>query len=245
MRDNRNSAHEKGGAPSWMTTYGDMVTLLLTFFVLLYSFSSIDAEKWQALVVSLSGGSKGVLQHETEVAELEKKESPKIEDLDELQAELAEFQELYENLKQYVEENQLASQIILSKTDSEIQIRFADNVLFDSGKANLKPNAMEILTKITAALISYKDSIKMIRIEGHTDNVAINTSEFPSNWELSTARAVEVLRYLVEKKQIKPDIISAVGYGEYHPIASNNTEQGRTSNRRVDFVIARSTGENF
>jgi chemotaxis protein MotB len=233
----RNAPGTKKGAPAWMNTYGDMVTLLLTFFVLLYSFSTVDAEKWQALVVSLSGGGSGVLE---EIA-VTKQNTLEAVNFDELHDQLEEFQELYENVSEYIENNNLSSSVVLSKTDSEIQLRFVDNVLFDSGSADLKNNAREILSKITLAIKTYKDSIEMIRIEGHTDNVQTNTPQFPTNWELSTARAVEVLRFLIETRQVDPDIISAVGYGEYHPIADNNVQAGRDRNRRVDFVIARTS----
>ncbi|MCK9479799.1 MAG: OmpA family protein [Firmicutes bacterium] len=238
MRSGRQNTRK--GAPAWMNTYGDMVTLLLTFFVLLYSFSSIDAEKWQALVISLSGGQRGVMQHTAHTSDSELQQDI---DFAQLQAELAEFQRLYDSIVRYVEENNLAAQILLSHTDNEIQMRFVDNVLFDSGKANLKPAASNILSQIATALTSHRDSIKMVRIEGHTDNVVINTSEFPSNWELSTTRAVEVLKYLVESNRVEPSMVSAVGYGEYHPIADNDLPSGRASNRRVDFVIARSLNE--
>lgn len=235
MRRRKQNSSDKG-APSWMNTYGDMVTLLLTFFVLLYSFSSIDAEKWQKLVVSFSGGEKGVLQNSADI-----ETSLDIDEVDysEIKNSLADFQKLYESIKEYIEENGLATNIILTKTDNEIKICFIDNVLFDSGSADLKVNAKEILTKITLAINTYETSIHMVRIEGHTDNVYINTTKFPSNWELSTARAVGVLRHLIESEMLDPKILSAVGYGEFHAISDNNTEEGRAKNRRVDFVIAR------
>lgn len=226
----KNQEPEKKSAPAWMTTYGDMVTLLLTFFVMLYSFSSIDSEKWQRLVESLSGGSS-VLENVVTTTTLEGNQS--------LESRIQQFEELYLRLRQYIEENQLTNRVNLTRSDSEIQIRFVDNVLFDSGKADLKPEALEILSKITVALDTYKNSIQMVRVEGHTDNVAINTSLFPSNWELSTARAVEVLRFIVETQNFDPVKASAVGYGEYHPVADNDTDLGRAKNRRVDIVIAR------
>jgi len=218
-----------------MNTYGDMVTLLLTFFVLLYSFSSVDTGKWQSLVNSFSGGT-GVLE---DVAT-----TPKQVDYEALHSQLQEFQKLFEQLEEYIEQNGLGSRVELAKTDNEIQIRFVDNVLFDPGEAKLKPEAIEILSKITLAFQSYNNSIEMVRIEGHTDNVAINTAEFPSNWELSAARAVEALRFLIENQNFNSSKVSAVGYGEYHPIADNNTDYGRAKNRRVDFVIAR-TGSDY
>jgi len=231
----RKEGGSKKGAPAWMNTYGDMVTLLLTFFVLLYSFSSVDAEKWQNLVVSLGGGDKGVLQNNAPV----ETSNVNQEEYEALKSKLADFQSLYESIKGYIAENDLETKITLTKTDNEIQIRFVDNVLFDSGSADLKNDAIEILSKITLALKTYSTSIEMIRIEGHTDNVAINTAKFPTNWELSTARAVGVLRNLIEKEQLDANVVSAVGYGEYHSIADNSTPEGRAKNRRVDFVIAR------
>lgn len=209
---------------AWMNTYSDMVTLLLTFFVFLYSFSTIDSGKWEMLVEALTGNP--ISAEETEL-------------IDASVVRIQNFQKLYEQLEEYVEQNGLSSKIDMQKSDIEIQIRFVDNVLFDSGQARIKPEAIDILSKITLALNTYRDSIEMIRIEGHTDNVAIHTPEFPSNWELSTARAVEVLRFLVEREGFDANRISAVGYGEYHPIADNSTAEGRSKNRRVDFVISR------
>jgi chemotaxis protein MotB len=113
-------------------------------------------------------------------------------------------------------------------------VRFADQVFFDLGKADLKPEAIEILTRLGPLL---KDIPNPIRIEGHTDNLPISTARFPSNWELSTHRATSVIRYLVEELGFSPDKLSAAGYGEYRPIADNETPAGRALNRRVDIVI--------
>lgn len=231
MRKRRSSNESNGIGGTWITTYGDMVTLLLCFFVLLYTFSTIDADKWDRLSSALRGG-KGVLLNDSEVQE-------QIQQDIELMEELQKFQMLYSNIKEYVESNDLQEDILITKTDNEIRMRFTNNVLFDSGRAILKEEAYPILNEIASGIMQFKDSVQMIRIEGHTDNLAISTPEFPSNWELSTARAVNVLRYLIEEKDIPPNIISAVGYGEHHPFADNSTEEGRIKNRRVDFVIAR------
>lgn len=237
----KKSKLEKKGSPAWMTTYSDMVTLLLTFFVLLYSFSSIDADKWQRLVVAFTGDTS-IFEQKSELHINQQQAG--LDEITQLQQQLKDFQELYEKLKAYVESSELDTKILLNKTDNEIQIRFTDNVLFDSGKANLKDEALEILSKITVAIRTYEQSIQMIRIEGHTDNVPINTAEFPSNWELSTARAVTVLKFLIQNQNLSPEMLSAVGYGEYHNIAGNDTAEGRAKNRRVDFVIARSADKN-
>lgn len=113
-------------------------------------------------------------------------------------------------------------------------VRFADQVFFDLGKADLKPEAVEILNRLGPIL---KGIPNPIRIEGHTDNLPINTAQFPSNWELSTYRATRVIRYFIEELGFSPDKLSAAGYGEYRPIADNDTPEGRSLNRRVDIVI--------
>lgn len=240
MKKRNKDSGSKGA--NWMDTYGDMVTLLLTFFVLLYSFSSIDSNKWERLVAALSGG-KGVLVDEAAVKELQ---LPELEQADpenmegmanqgEISVQNAE--NLYQQLKGYIEANNLAKDVVLTRAGDEIRIRFTSNVLFDLGKANIKPEAYTILDNVSYALATYNQTIEMVRIEGHTDTLPISTREFPSNWELSTSRAVNVLRYMIERNGLPATQMSAVGYGEYHPFADNSTEEGRQLNRRVDFVI--------
>jgi len=223
-----------------MDTYGDMVTLLLTFFVLLYSFSSIDSNKWERLVAALSGN-KSVLIQDEAIKELE---LPELADEAEVNQEVNQgdistqnAEALYQQLKSYIEHNNLAQNVALSRSGDEIRIRFTSNVLFDLGKANIKPEAYTILDNVSLALKTYNQTIEMVRIEGHTDNLPISTRDFPSNWELSTTRAVNVLRYMIEVNGLPSTQMSAVGYGEYHPFADNSTEAGRQLNRRVDFVI--------
>jgi len=220
---------ETGGGANWMDTYGDMVTLLLCFFVLLYASSSIDANKWAKIVISF-GGSPGILTSNESVID---------EVADPLIAREVEHaaQKLYDELKEYVGQNGMERDVMVVKSGDEILLRFANNVLFDTGKADIKPEAKDIMFQVSEAMVQYSSRINMIRIEGHTDNVPIHTREFSSNWELSSTRAVNVLRYVIENHNYPVDKISAVGYGEFHPFASNETEEGRSFNRRVDFVI--------
>jgi chemotaxis protein MotB len=110
-------------------------------------------------------------------------------------------------------------------------------VLFDSGKDILKPQAMEIIDKVSEII---KETPKKILVEGHTDNVPISTFKFPSNWELSTTRAVNVVKYMIDKNGIAAARLSAAGYSDQHPISENTSEEGRKNNRRVDMVILRS-----
>jgi chemotaxis protein MotB len=119
-------------------------------------------------------------------------------------------------------------------------IRFKDNVLFDSGSADIKVASYDILDFLGELLNSDEFINEQIRVEGHTDNVPIRTSLYPTNWELSTHRASNVVKFFIERAKMLPDRLSASGYSEYHPIATNETAEGRASNRRVDIVVIKS-----
>lgn len=235
----RGTSNEKKGSPEWMTTYGDMVTLLLCFFVLLFAFSEIDAQKFEAIIQSFKG-SLGVLEGGKTIEEVPYIDTDSLTDrnLTTEQIELEDFKALYKKIDEYVQENGLSAQIFLSLEERGLLIRFSDNVLFDSAKAELKPEARMILDEIGKVLIEIN---KYIRVEGHTDNIPISTPQFPSNWELSTTRATNVLHYLINSIGLNPRSLSASGYSEYHPVGENNSLEGRAKNRRVDIVIMRSS----
>jgi len=230
-----------------MDTYGDMVTLLLCFFVLLYSFSSIDAAKQKELVGAFNGTASAEAIETLDVSEA--REDP-ISTIDSMvnysnrtddsaaqsKTELA-FDQLYANIKRYISENGLGGQLSVSRTEDTIILRFGAVFLFESGKADLLPNGQATLTNIVDIISQNASAIKLITIEGNTDNVPIKNSEFSDNWDLSVNRAVNVLRTVQGYQVIGASKLAAVGYGEYQPIASNQTEEGRARNRRVDFVI--------
>ncbi|MDD3839702.1 MAG: OmpA family protein [Clostridia bacterium] len=236
----RLNKRKKNNTQSWLVTYSDLVTLLLTFFVLLFSFSSIDAVKWKAIVQSLTGNI-GVLEEGKTLDEGEMVNQGQVDDqiAKEADEQDVKFNKLYEDIKKYMDTKDLDVTVSMSEQKNEILIRFKDNVLFDSAKAILKQDAKEILDNIADGIYKFQGDINLVRVEGHTDNLPINTKFFPSNWELSTARAVKVVRYFVENSSIRPDIFSPSGYGEYRPVASNKTVKGRAKNRRVDIVIVR------
>ena len=220
------------GAPAWMSTYGDMVTLLLCFFVLLFSFATLDVQKFTAIAQSMTGA-LGVLDSGVTVTM-----EPLVNSFpgDSPTDEEEEFVKLYEEMSEYIKENNLESSITLRLDERGLLVRFMDDVLFDSGKADLTPKAREIINTV-AGIIKQND--RNVRVEGHTDNVPINTYRFPSNWELSTTRAVNVVKYLIEVNGIDPVRLSASGYADQHPVDDNNTKEGRQKNRRVDMVILR------
>lgn len=221
----------------WMTTYGDLITQILIFFVMLFALSNVDTNKFN-LVMSSVQGSLGVLPGGRSLIEGEFVEEGLVgENLYLGEQEQQELREIGESILEIVKENGYRG-VTVSLDERGLAVRFMEGVFFDSGKANLKKEAIELLDEIAPIL---KKTQRHIRVEGHTDNVPIHTREFPSNWELSTARAVNVLRYLVENHGIPPKMISAAGYGEYHPVAPNDTDQNRARNRRVEIIILSSS----
>lgn len=239
MSREKKPQEQKAGLPEWLATYGDLVTLLMCFFVLLFAFSSIDAQKFEAVMQSFQG-SAGILSGGKTLTdgplvfngmpEAQTTESPE---------ESQKLQELKEKVEEYLEQNNLQANVLVELDARGLLLRFKDNVLFDSGKADLKPDALKILGFLGTVLNTPEFAERYIRVEGHTDNVPINTIRFPSNWELSTGRASSVIRYYIENTQFKPDRFTASGYGEYYPVANNDTPEGRALNRRVDIVILR------
>jgi chemotaxis protein MotB len=159
-----------------------------------------------------------------------------VEKIDKLSQQLDELTQTKKLLEERLSQEINDKQVKLQMMEKGLVITFVADVLFDSGKAKIKPEAYPILDKVARVL---KENIPELNvgIEGHTDNVPIKHSGWKSNWELSTSRALSVLHYLVDQKEILPDRVSAIGYGEYKPVASNDTKDGRSANRRVEVVI--------
>lgn len=227
---------EGGANEEWLATYADTITLILTFFVLLYSFSSIDAVKFQKISSSL----QSVLSGKNNDSILEFNMSGEVPivgspiDLGPKQTGTTESEEIYKKIKGFVDSNNLKDTIQI-KTDSRgVIMELKDNILFDIGKAEIKEPSKAILDKINSLIATFPNEVI---VEGHTDNVPINTEKYPSNWELSTQRAVNVLKYFVQVKGQNPQRFQAAGYGEYRPIAPNNNYTNRAKNRRVNILI--------
>ncbi len=219
---------------SWMTTYSDLVTLLLCFFVMLYAFSNLDVKKFQGIMAYFQG-SRGVLDGSNVI------DTPILRDQEEI-----DLEELKNALEEYASSSNLEEEITVSIDERGLIIRFMDRVLFDPGKAELKPEAREILDTVAEILQRDEFKDKAIKVEGHADTTPVSPKDgFPTNWELSTARATNVLRYLVEQKGIEGERISASGYSYYRPIAPNDTKENKAKNRRVDIVILKSSQEKY
>ena len=237
----QSSSDDEGGGANWMDTYGDLVTLLLCFFVLLFSFSSVDAAKWEALVGSLSGSAaiaipvlspNDVVEQPIPLEVWNTSDDTDVETVD-----YQTFRQLHTNVATYIYENNINATVEPDWEALILIIRFADNILFESGSDVLRSGALPVLDQISLVMEMNMPLISMIRIEGHTDNRPIRTPRFRNNWDLSAFRALNTMQYILETGGIDPHIITPVGYGEYHPVASNETSEGQQLNRRVDFVI--------
>jgi len=216
------------GSPAYMTTYGDMMTLLLTFFVLLLSFSSMREAKFRRAMGSLKGA-LGVLPHEQSVIKPERVPIPQLTNLQE-----SEIEESIVRLEDILSDQQLREAVRLQISDRGMTITIDDPVMFESGDAGLRPKAYPILTRIASLARGWPNTI---RIEGHTDNDPIRTEKFPSNWELSTARALSVLHFFQDDAGFDPIDLVAIGRGEFDPIALNDTPENKTKNRRIEIHI--------
>ena len=241
----RKKKEDSGGLTGneWLGTYSDCVTLLLTFFVLLYSMSSVDSEKVKAIsqAFSIMSGQAGNTFLEYD---LYQGSQPIIggESKIENTVEVSEDgnRTMYKDVKEFLEENQLNSMVDVSEDERGVMLQVKDNILFESGQATLIANSKEILDKINTLISTLPNSII---IEGHTDNVPISNSKYASNWELSTERAVTVVRYFIEKNNQDPSRFSAAGYGEYRPDVENNSDENRGKNRRVNILIVANNKE--
>lgn len=235
MRRRQREEEQQSGAPGWMVSYADLTQLLLTFFILLFALSSIDAYKFRQAVVSLQGA-LGVLPSGTGVIDIwEEPRVPRSLGQDEHgDREAVAMEIVKEAFQNYLHAQSLTGSVHLELTERGLVVSFMDKVLFSVGDAKLRPEANEVLREVATILHNIPNDI---RIEGHTCDLPIRTPNFPSNWELSTGRACTVLRYFIEETRLAPERFSAMGYGEYRPKVPNIDEPSRSLNRRVDVVI--------
>ncbi|HXP93529.1 MAG TPA: OmpA family protein [Candidatus Binatia bacterium] len=224
---------ESAGMMRWLLTYADMITLLLALFIILFSISTISKVKYQALVHDMSGGFNNQWAINN---------PPNGGQIGEGQGQQGEktLQQLQQQIQQYVQQHNLQTQVQTRIERRGLVVTLLTNALYDEGSAELRPKTEALLNQVGGLL---KVGTNDIRIEGYTDNTPISTSAYPTNWELSTARAVGVTRYLVEHVKIAPDRISASGFGEYRPKYPNDTPQHKQLNRRVEMVILSSAAQ--
>ncbi|NLI57408.1 MAG: OmpA family protein [Clostridium sp.] len=245
------------GAPEWMTTYSDMVTLLLCFFVLLYSMAVIDQQKFEQVAESLrsaflssggemfddNSGAKVIdIMNGSEGGDLSKSNIEDDKDLDEetlagmieAQKKKEKIDEFIEEVREYIEDMELAEHVKVIEEEEQVILRIDSVILFDLGKADIKESGKDTLREVGKLL---KEIDSEVVVQGHTDNLPINTTLFPTNWELSTKRATNVVLFLVDESDMDPLKLTATGNGEFRPIAPNDTPENRQKNRRVDIVV--------
>lgn len=232
-----------GGGDSWLNTYADMVTLLLTFFILLFTMSSVDAEKWKILVKAF--GSSNAQESQIVLVEVDKGSGlitdsgdamPDLSELPEI-IEPIDFDQLYEYIKKYLTDNNLDSTVELKRGKNSVFIRFQDNVFFAPDKSVLRNEAVPLLDFLGDCFLTVNDQILSIRINGHTATVPGTVKKSGFDRTLSTERANSVLLYFEENKGIEPKKLVSIGYGRNYPVAGNDTEEDRKKNRRVELMI--------
>lgn len=217
----------------WIVSYADMVTLLFALFVVLYATSDANPQKLQAVHNSIDQAfSIGVLNGSNG-------SSPFLGSGGGITPSISEIKSnnlaaLDKTLSGFAEQNGLEGKIQIRSDADSITISLADNLLFDSGSADLRPGSQDVLLLVAQALRGLPNEM---RIEGHTDNVPVNSADFATNWELSAARASRVLRFLREQGELTQNKIFLAGYADTRPIADNSTPEGRALNRRADIVI--------
>lgn len=254
----------KQGSPMWMSTFSDLMNLLLCFFVLLFSMSSVNEEKWAQVVASItssfsifsSGGysiGEGTListgtsqlndldEYYSNMGEQSEDTGEEILDktVEEIISEenMKETQAMYDKVSEMIEADNLEDYVSLGidKNGKYIEFTLQGTFLFDSAKAEIKSDALPILSKLGDILYVYNNYL--IEIIGHTDNVPMNSAQYASNDILSSARAISAKDYFVNEKGLDVTSMKWSGKGEYEPVASNATEEGRRRNRRIEIRI--------
>jgi chemotaxis protein MotB len=217
---------EHESSERWLLTYADLITLLLGLFVILYAMSKVDAGKYAEIVAALGGvfgqGKTGMLQGNNGVM---MQGVPRIPTERERIAE-----ELRSALKDAVKENLVS----IVENERGLTVHLMEELLFESGRAELKESSLSTLDSLASVLKTLSNDL---RVEGHTDNIPIHNSQFPSNWHLSVARALNTAFRLIDRYGLPPERVSVVGFSEYQPLVPNSTDSNRSRNRRVDIVV--------
>ncbi|MFZ7944672.1 OmpA family protein [Neobacillus sp. 19] len=249
QRRNFDDDHEEHIDESWLIPYADILTLLLALFIVLFASSAVDKQKFMSIMQSFKSELTGtkidnhnaglsVQPPNKDLPEQEVKEpKPAQGAAPGPSKEETELLELKGKIEKFIADNHLQAGVTLQDTKRGVEITFKEVILFDPGKAILKDTSNQTLDSIIVLINTVPNPIS---IEGHTDNVPINNAQYPSNWELSSARAVSVLHYF-EAKDVAKERLQFVGYGEYKPLFPNDTAEHKQANRRVNIVILRNS----
>ena len=242
----------------WLVSYADFITLLFAVFVVLYAMSQSDKKKTEEVMLSIQQ-SFGMVQAGAPSPKINVLPSQQMNIAPSLRPEIAvrpgnravrghiktraderDFRQIKSSIEAYLIKQGAQNKASLTITRRGLIVSLKEAGFFDSGQSQIKPSAYELINTIAEAMAQYNNPL---RVEGHTDNIPIGSAQFPSNWELSTSRAVNGLKYLIKNFDIDPTKVSAAGYAEFRPLADNATPDGRAKNRRVDLVMLSGDGE--
>jgi chemotaxis protein MotB len=242
----------------WLVSYADFITLLFAFFVVLYSSAQVDKRKAGrlALAIQVAFQELGVFQtsntkvpinndeeipfEKVQVVENVNKEADLKQIVNPMKGVLSNaagspsLQEAQEAIEKALDPEIQRREVSMSMRREGLVVSLKEMGFFDSGSASIRSGSLDAISRLAGVL---KQRPEFLRVEGHTDNIPIHTARFATNWELSTSRATELIQLLITKYNIPPSHLSAAGYGEFHPVASNGTPEGRAQNRRLDVVI--------
>jgi chemotaxis protein MotB len=220
-------AESENGSGEWLTTYADFITLLMTFFLMLYALTSgVDKHKFEAMLSVFQHG-KGIVRHQKEI---QSKIPPRTK----------HRQQNWHKFNKLIKERNLENQVQFKMVPNGVYITLGGPVTFKTYSAELKPQVSKILKTIAQSIQNYSyEPLKKVKVFGNTDSrpVAENATKFPSNWALGAARAISVIQFLNENSTVPSKKFEAVSFGKYHPVASNETEVGRRKNRRVKIYV--------
>lgn len=220
-------AESDGGSGSWLMTYADFITLMMIFFIVLYTFTpGVEKDKFEAIIGAFQG-KNGVLKFDSVFS-------------DEMLSIEMQRAKNWEELRQMIKANDLENDVEIEMLPAGVRITLGEAVTFATYSAQLIPKAREILKVIARSVEKYTlEPIEAVEVTGHTDNrPVVNTAgKYPSNWELGAARSISVVKFLVQNSTIEPKKYEASTFGKYRPKASNNTDKGKRENRRVEIFV--------
>lgn len=229
----RKSEEEAADTMKWMVTFSDLITLLLTFFVLLLTMCSLEAGKVEQFRTACSEAMGVLLEGKySEVQERILTSSKR--QIDEQALKMENVLKQFSGIKTMLLSEDKGGRLNFKELERGLSIIIRDDLLFGSGKSEINPEGISVLRDIGSKFENFEGKVI---VEGHTDNISISTEKFPSNWELSISRAVNIVKFLAEEVGVKPMKMSAVGYADTKPVVSNDTPENRRRNRRVEIIL--------
>lgn len=239
-RKKKHGGHDEHPSEAWLIPYADILTLLLALFIVLFATSQTDQQKMQqmaqAFTSAFNSGGPSIFDKMGTTSYYPSHDLPTEDDTGQYLRENQQLSEVQQTMETYIKENELESELSTELTEAGLMIRIKERALFPSGSADLLEGSQQMGATIAKLLGTVN---QRVIVSGHTDNMPISNERFPSNWDLSATRAVNFLKFMLEQAPLAPARFSAVGCGEYQPLAPNDTEEGRAQNRRVEVMLSR------